>query len=61
MNDDCCYKLYMHVNKVNGKVYIGQTKLSYRARWGNGKGYGHSSRFATAIKNTGGMVLNIFH
>ena len=53
MNDDCCYKLYMHVNKTNGKVYIGQTKHSYISRWNNGKGYGHCSRFAKAIKKYG--------
>lgn len=53
MNDDCCYKLYMHINKTNGKVYIGQTKQSYVLRWDNGKGYGHRSRFAKAIKKYG--------
>ena len=53
MNDDCCYKLYMHVNKTNGKVYIGQTKKSYRARWNDGKGYCGCSRFAKAIKKYG--------
>lgn len=53
MNDDCCYKLYMHVNKINGKVYIGQTKTSYLSRWDNGNGYGHCSRFAKAIKKYG--------
>lgn len=53
MNDDCCYKLYMHLNKTNGKVYIGQTKLSYRLRWNDGKGYGSCSRFAKAIKKYG--------
>ena len=53
MNDDCCYKLYMHVNKTNGKVYIGQTKKSYGSRWNNGKGYRGCSRFANAIKKYG--------
>lgn len=53
MNDDCCYKLYMHLNKRNGKVYIGQTKKSYLSRWDNGRGYGRSSRFAKAIKKYG--------
>ena len=53
MNDDCCYKLYMHVNKTNDKVYIGQTKQSYVSRWDNGKGYGSRSRFAKAIKKYG--------
>ena len=53
MNDDCCYKLYMHVNKTNDKVYIGQTKKSYLSRWDNGKGYRGCSRFANAIKKYG--------
>lgn len=53
MNDDCCYKLYMHLNKTNGKVYIGQTKQSYLSRWNYGKGYGSCSRFAKAIKKYG--------
>lgn len=53
MNDDCCYKLYMHLNKTNGKVYIGQTKHSYRSRWNNGNGYDSCSRFAKAIKKYG--------
>lgn len=53
MTDDCCYKLYMHLNKTNGKVYIGQTKQSYVSRWDNGKGYSHRSRFAKAIKKYG--------
>lgn len=53
MNDDCCYKLYMHVNKTNGKFYIGQTKHSYLSRWKNGGGYGSCSRFAKAIKKYG--------
>ena len=53
MTDNCCYKLYMHLNKTNGKVYIGQTKKSYRERWNDGKGYGNCSRFAKAIKKYG--------
>lgn len=53
MNADCCYKLYMHVNKTNGKVYIGQTKKSYLSRWRNGKGYGGCPMFAKAIKKYG--------
>lgn len=43
----------MHVNKINSKVYIGQTKTSYLSRWDNGNGYGHCSRFAKAIKKYG--------
>lgn len=53
MNDDCCYKLYMHLNKTNGKVYIGQTKTSYFSRWRNGRAYGGCPMFAKAIKKYG--------
>lgn len=31
--------IYKHTNKLNGKVYIGQTKQSTTLRWKNGKGY----------------------
>ena len=53
MNADCCYKLYMHINKTNGKVYVGQTKKSYCRRWRNGKGYSTCSRFAKSIEKYG--------
>lgn len=33
------YKIYMHKNKINGKVYIGQTMQSLKQRWNNGHGY----------------------
>lgn len=33
------YKVYQHINKVNGKRYIGYTKLSPCNRWKNGNGY----------------------
>ena len=42
--------IYKHVNKTNGKVYIGQTRKSPNARWRNGKGYGTGTRFSQAIK-----------
>lgn len=32
MND---YKIYAHINKINGKIYIGQTKQSLKERWGS--------------------------
>lgn len=33
------FTVYKHVNKVNGKVYIGQTSFNVERRWRNGKGY----------------------
>lgn len=33
------YTVYKHINKINGKVYIGQTALNIERRWRKGKGY----------------------
>lgn len=47
--------IYKHTNKINGKVYIGQTKQSPTSRWKNGLGYSdkHNSVFSRAIKKYG--------
>lgn len=51
------YKIYCHLNKINGKRYIGQTKTSVQKRWGhNGYEYIHkspNSLFAKAINKYG--------
>ena len=51
------YKIYCHLNKINGKRYIGQTKTSVQKRWGhNGYEYTHkspNSPFAKAINKYG--------
>lgn len=48
------YKIYAHINKINGKIYIGQTCYKYiTTRWKNGEGYKHSPHFYNAIKKYG--------
>ena len=47
------YCVYKHTNKVNGKVYIGITTKSPRARWDNGKGYRGNRHFWNAIQKYG--------
>lgn len=45
--------VYKHTNKINGKIYIGQT-CNLRERWrGNGKNYFGSIKFFNAIKKYG--------
>ena len=33
------YKVYTHINKINGKQYIGITSTNVKARWKDGQGY----------------------
>lgn len=48
------YTIYMHKNKINGKVYIGQSiQTNIKDRWKNGKGYKTSSYFYHAIEKYG--------
>lgn len=47
------YTIYMHKNKINGKVYIGQTSQKPEKRWDNGRGYETSSKFYNAILKYG--------
>lgn len=47
------YKVYMHINKINGKVYIGITATSLTDRFRNGNGYNHNAHFKSAIKKYG--------
>ena len=46
MSDFC---VYMHVNKANGKKYIGITSGNPLTRWANGKGYYRNKHFSDAI------------
>lgn len=47
------WKIYIHINTINNKVYIGQTKQSLKKRWKYGFGYKTQSYFYNAIKKYG--------
>lgn len=47
------YVVYMHKNKINGKLYIGQTSQPPLKRWDNGRGYETCSKFYNAILKYG--------
>ena len=47
------YKIYAHINRINKKVYIGQTCRKPEIRWNNGKGYINNPKFYPAILKYG--------
>ena len=47
------YCKYLHRNKINGKVYIGQTCQKPEKRWNYGHGYKNCPRFYSAIVSYG--------
>ena len=47
------YKVYVHINKVNRKIYIGQTKQTLEQRSSNGKAYKDCRHFWNAIQKYG--------
>lgn len=48
------FMIYAHVNKINGKIYIGQTSCTNpNDRWVSGKGYKGSTHFFNAIQKYG--------
>lgn len=50
---DMNYTIYCHRNKINNKVYIGQTCQRLERRWRDGEGYSHCSYFYKAIQKYG--------
>ena len=48
------YKLYLHINKIDGKRYYGITsEKNPNRRWRNGKGYPNNRYFTNAIEKHG--------
>ena len=47
------YTVYIHKNKINGKIYVGQTCQEPKKRWDYGRGYETSPRFFNAILKYG--------
>lgn len=48
------YTVYQHINKINGKQYIGITKRNPQERWGkNGVNYKSTPHFFSAIQKYG--------
>ena len=47
------FTVYLHRNKVNGKVYVGITSKAPERRWRNGFGYSDQSLFWKAIVKYG--------
>ena len=47
------YSVYLHKNKINNKVYVGQTSNKPQYRWNNGNGYKDSPLFYNAILKYG--------
>ena len=53
--NNATYCVYIHTNKINGKMYVGQTVHGNNPekRWNNGKGYSSSTYFYSAIEKYG--------
>ena len=47
------YYVYAHINKINGKMYVGQTSQRPTKRWNHGHGYKGCDYFYYAIQKYG--------
>lgn len=47
------YTVYAHINKTNGKRYVGLTSTPVKRRWDNGLGYMEGTYFRSAIDKYG--------
>ena len=45
--------IYVHINKLNGKAYVGQTIQTLQDRWGKGSLYSACTHFYNAIQKYG--------
>ena len=53
MEQEKNYCVYMHKNKINGKVYIGITGQIPEKRWKDGNGYLYNTHFSHSIQKYG--------
>ena len=47
------YSVYVHINLINGKKYVGITMRNPEIRWNKGNGYRYNSQFWNAIQKYG--------
>ncbi len=47
------YTVYVHINNINGKMYVGYTGMDVEVRWKNGNGYKGCKYFYRAIQKYG--------
>ena len=54
------WTVYVHINKVNGKRYVGITSLDVNDRWRNGDGTAIRHMYLDdLLPNTDGIILSI--
>lgn len=51
--EDRTYTVYLHINPLNERVYVGITNQNVYTRWKNGKGYTKCKKFYNAILKYG--------